>query len=425
MEKNDTIEIMSPVGSYESLHAAIEAGAGSVYFGVGKLNMRARSAANFGLDDLRKITEICREKGVKTYLTVNTVVYSEELQEIHEIISTAKTEGISAVIASDISVIQYCRTLGMEVHLSTQCNITNIDAVKFYANFADVIVTARELEMKQVAAICQAIRDENICGPGGKQIKIELFVHGALCMAVSGKCYMSLDTYNTSANRGACYQNCRRSYILTDKESGNEIEVDNEYLMSPKDLKTIHFIDQILAAGVSVLKIEGRGRAPEYVKTVTRCYHEAVAAVQDGTFGPEKVEDWDRQLASVYNRGFWDGYYLGQRIGEWTVVPGSQATKRKVYIGKILNYFSKISVAEMLVETHSIHPGDEVLILGPTTGAYEGIVGEIRLDTPAAVAAAEKGDTCAFAVSDVVRRGDKVYRIVAVDHPLFSGGDKI
>jgi putative protease len=419
------IEIMSPVGSYESLHAAIEAGAGSVYFGVGKLNMRARSAANFGLDDLRKITEICREKDVETYLTVNTVVYSEELQEIHEIIDTAKREGISAVIASDISVIQYCRAAGMEVHLSTQCNITNIDAVKFYANFADVIVTARELELSQVAAICKAIAEENICGPGGKPVKIELFVHGALCMAVSGKCYMSLDTYNTSANRGACYQNCRRSYILTDKESGNEIEVDNEYLMSPKDLKTIHFLDKILEAGVSVLKIEGRGRSPEYVKTVTRCYHEAVEAIQDGTFGAERIAQWDAQLASVYNRGFWDGYYLGQRLGEWTAVPGSQATRRKVYVGKVLNYFSKIGVAEMLIETHSLHPGNDILILGPTTGAYEGVVGEIRLDQPEAVDVAVKGDVCAFAVTNTVRRGDKVYRVVEVNDPLFTGGDKI
>lgn len=415
---------MSPVGSYESLMAAIDAGAGSVYFGVGRLNMRARSAANFGLDDLRKITEICREKEVKTYLTVNTVVYSEELQEIHEIINTAKIEGVSAVIASDISVIQYCRSVGMEVHLSTQCNITNIDAVKFYANFADVIVTARELELNQVAAICRAIEEENIYGPGGKQVRIEIFVHGALCMAVSGKCYMSLDTYNASANRGACYQNCRRSYILTDKDSGNEIEVDNEYLMSPKDLKTIHFIDQILNAGVSVLKIEGRGRSPEYVKTVTRCYHEAIEAVADGTFSPEKVEVWDRQLASVYNRGFWDGYYLGQRIGEWARVPGSQATKRKVYIGKIMNYFSKISVAEMLIETYSLHPGDDIVILGPTTGAYDGTIEELRLDTPEPIEIAVKGETCAFAVSDMVRRGDKVYRIVDAHDPLFVGSDK-
>ncbi len=416
---------MSPVGSYESLMAAIEAGAGSVYFGVGKLNMRARSAANFGLDDLRKITEICRENEVKTYLTVNTVVYSEELQEIHEIIDTAKKEGITAVIASDISVIQYCRSVGVEVHLSTQCNITNIDAVRFYANFADVIVTARELALPQVAEICKTIREENICGPADLPIKIELFVHGALCMAVSGKCYMSLDTYQTSANRGACYQNCRRSYILIDKESGNEIEVDNEYLMSPKDLKTIHFIDQILEAGVSVLKIEGRGRSPEYVKTVTRCYHEAVEACNDGTFGPEKIEKWDLQLASVYNRGFWDGYYLGQRLGEWTKVPGSQATRRKVYVGKVLNYFSKISVAEMLMESYALHPGDAILILGPSTGAYEGIVGEIRLDTPDAVEEARKGDVCAFAVDNLVRRGDKVYRVVDSTDPLFTGGDKI
>lgn len=412
MKATDTIEIMSPVGSFESLMAAIQAGAGSVYFGVGKLNMRSRSSVNFSLDDLEKIVETCRENGVKTYLTLNTVIFDQELEEVKSAADRAKAVGISAIIASDMSVIQYCRKIGMEIHLSTQTNITNIEAVRYYAQFADVIVTARELELKQVASICRTIREENITGPGGKPVRIEIFVHGALCMAVSGKCYISLDNYGYSANRGACLQPCRKGYIVKDKETDLELEIDQEYIMSPKDLKTIHFLDKILAAGVKVLKIEGRGRSPEYVKTVTRCYHEAVDSVQQGTFTSEKIAHWEEQLKGVYNRGFWEGYYLGKKLGEWTEVYGSQATKRKIYVGKVNNFFSKLSVAEIKVETNGLTTGDDILIVGPTTGVYEGNIAEIRLDKGDIADRAEKGELCSIAVTSLVRRGDKVYKMV-------------
>jgi U32 family peptidase len=415
----NSIEIMSPVGSFEALMAAIQGGAGSVYFGAGRLNMRSRSSMNFSLGDIKEITRICKEHGVKSYLTLNAIIFDHELQETREVIDIAVESGISAIIAADISVIQQCREAGMEVHLSTQCNITNLSAVKFYAQYADVIVTARELELKQVAEICQGIKDQQIKGPSGQLVRIEIFVHGALCMAVSGKCYLSLDNYDHSANRGECLQPCRRSYIVTEKESGMELEIDNQYIMSPKDLKTIHFLDKILAAGVKVLKIEGRGRSPEYVKTVTECYKEAVEAVRNGTFSPEKIRAWDEQLSEVYNRGFWDGYYLGKKLGDWAESYGSQATKRKKIIGKVTNYFAKLSVAEMKLDSSYLVKGDEIIIIGPTTGVYNGTVQDIHLDSGPAVRA-EKGDNVAFPVSETVRRGDKVYKVLNVDSDEFE-----
>lgn len=405
------IEIMSPVGSLESLMAAIQGGAGSVYFGIGKLNMRSRSSKNFTLDDLKEITRICDKHGVRSYITLNTVIYDDEIEEMKQIIDTAKKCGVSAIIASDQSVIAYARQAGVEVHMSTQTNITNIEAVKFYSAFADVMVTARELSLDKVKAITAAIDRENITGPGGEKIRIEVFVHGALCMAVSGKCYLSLDTMNFSANRGACMQLCRRSYIVTDKDTGMELEVDNEYIMSPKDLKTIDFLDKILDAGVSVLKIEGRGRSPEYVKTVTECYKEAVEAYADGSFSRNKVEAWTERLSKVYNRGFWDGYYLGRELGEWSEQYGSQATKKKIYVGKINNYFSKIGVAEILVEASPLNKGEDYYIIGPTTGVVEGRIEELRVDDKE-VEKAGQGEVCSIVVPDFLRRADKIYKIV-------------
>jgi len=410
MTKND-IEIMSPVGSYEALMAAIQGGADAVYFGVGQLNMRAKSSNNFSIDDLIKITDICKENNVKTYLTVNTIIFNHEIEVMKEIVDAAKKYGVTAIIASDMSVIGYASSIGMEIHISTQCNITNIEAVKFYAKFADVMVTARELSLKQVADITQTIENEKIKGPNGELIKIEVFAHGALCMAVSGKCYLSLDNQNSSANRGACLQICRRPYHVTDKDGGIELEVDNEYIMSPKDLKTIGFLDKILNAGVKVLKIEGRGRSPEYVKTVTQCYREAADAVFDGTYTKENIEAWTEKLASVYNRGFWDGYYLGRKMGEWTKSHGSQATKKKIYVGKITNYFANLKVAEVKIETHSLQLGDVIHIIGPTTGVYEDIVNEIRVELNP-VKKAIKGISCSILVSNIVRRQDKLYKLV-------------
>jgi len=405
------IEIMSPVGSMESLMAAIQGGAGSVYFGIGKLNMRSRSSKNFTLDDLKEITRICREHGVRSYITLNTVIYDEEIEEMHSIIDTAKDCGVSAIIASDQSVIAYAREAGVEVHMSTQTNITNLGAVKFYSAFADVMVTARELSLDKVKTITEGIEREHITGPGGEMVQIEIFVHGALCMAVSGKCYLSLDNMNYSANRGACMQLCRRGYTVTDKDTDLELEVDNEYIMSPKDLKTIDFLDKILDAGVRVLKIEGRGRSPEYVKTVTRCYREAAEAYIDGSFSPEKVEEWNRQLEAVYNRGFWDGYYLGRKMGEWSEQYGSQASKKKIYVGKITNYYSKIGVAEVQVEATPLEKGDEFYIIGPTTGVVEGSVMEIRVDEKDSKIAAQ-GSVCSVPVPELVRRADKLYKVV-------------
>ena len=406
-----SIEIMAPVGSFESLMAAIQAGAGAVYFGIGALNMRSKSSKNFSLADLKTIADTCREKQVKTYVTINTVIFDEELPQMRALVDAVKENGITAIIAADQAVIQYAVKQGVEVHISTQSNVTNIEAVRYYAQFADVMVTARELNLNQVKAITQKIKAEQITGPSGELVRIEVFVHGALCMAVSGKCYLSLDLLNSSANRGACLQPCRRGYNVKDKDGELEMEIDNEYIMSPKDLNTLPFLDKLLGAGVEVLKIEGRGRSPEYVKVVTKVYHEAVEAVQQGSFNPEKVAAWNERLASVYNRGFWDGYYLGRKTGEWTEDYGSQATQRKVYVGLVSNYFTKIGVVEIKMETQQLRKGDQFLIIGPTTGVYEGTATEIRVDLQS-VEKTIKGELCSIAVDELVRRGDKVYKLV-------------
>jgi len=403
------IEIMSPVGSYESLMAAIQGGADSVYFGIGKLNMRSKSSLNFTLDDLKKIAEIASQNNLKTYITLNAVVFDDELDEVQSVVDAAKANGITAIIASDQAAIQYARQSGMEVHMSTQTNITNIEAVKYWAKYADVMVTARELSLNQVAAITNAIEEQKITGPSGNLIRIEVFAHGALCMAVSGKCYLSLDNLNSSANRGACLQQCRRKYRVMD-EDGIELEIDNEYIMSPKDLKTLDFLDKILKSGVTVLKIEGRGRSADYVKTVTRVYRQAVDAYFYGTFTPEKLQTWNIELQTVYNRGFWDGYYLGRKLGEWTDQYGSQATKRKIYVGLVTNFFTKLKVAEIKMETQDLHVGDEIKIIGPTTGVYEDRVQEIRVELKP-VERTIKGQDCSIPVKEMVRRGDKVYKI--------------
>jgi len=406
------IEIMAPVGSYESLMAAIQGQADSVYFGIGYLNMRSRSSQNFTLKDLQKITEICKEHGIRSYITLNTVIFDDELEQMQSIVDAAKENGISAIIASDQSVIQYAHQVGMEVHMSTQTNITNIEAVKYWSEYADVIVTARELNLKQVAAITKAIEEQRIKGPSGNLVQIEVFAHGALCMAVSGKCYLSLDNQNSSANRGACLQQCRRPYHVTD-DDGIELVVDNEYIMSPKDLKTLDFLDKILKAGVMVLKIEGRGRSADYVKTVSKVYREAVDACFNENFTAENLDLWNTELRTVYNRGFWDGYYLGRKLGEWTEKYGSLATKKKIYVGKINNYFSKLKVAEVKMETQDLSVGDEIKIIGPTTGVYEGHIPEIRVDLKN-VDQTIKGEFCSIPVKELVRRGDKVYKVVEV-----------
>jgi len=402
---------MAPVGSYESLMAAIQAGAGSVYFGVEHLNMRARSANNFTLEDLKEISRRAGKAGVKTYLTVNTVVFDEEAETVKKIVQAAKEAGVSAVIASDLSVIQACRSIGMEVHISTQLNITNYETVKFYAQFADVMVLAREMNIGRVWEISNKIKADDLRGPGGELIRLEMFVHGALCMATSGKCYLSLHEMNSSANRGSCMQSCRRAYTVTDKETGAELEIDNEYIMSPKDLKTIGFLNKILDAGVTVLKIEGRARSADYVKCVVACYREAANAYLDGTFNAEKVADWNDRLATVFNRGFWDGYYLGQRLGEWSGNYGSMATKRRVYLGKVTNYFSNVGVGEFKLETGPLKPGDEIMITGPSTGVIQTVVEEVRVELKP-VEEAPKGSYCSVAVRSKVRRSDKIYRIV-------------
>ncbi len=413
------IEIMSPAGSFDALMAAIQGGAGSVYFGAGQLNMRARSSSNFSPDDIRRITEICREHGVKSYLTLNTIIYDEELSLMREMVDLAKDSGVSAIIASDLSVLEYARSLGVEIHISTQCNITNIEAVKFYAKYADVMVLARELNIGQMEGITRAIREKRITGPKGELVQIEVFVHGALCMAVSGKCYISLDNFNSSANRGACMQPCRRAYHVKDVDNQIELEVDNKYIMSPKDLMTLPILDRLLDAGVTVLKIEGRGRSAEYVKTVTRTYHEAVEAWKNRQYTRENVEKWTAEVNKVYNRGFWSGYYLGEKTGEWSERYGSQATQKKVYIGKVINFFAKLNVAEIKIETHSLSAGDSFLVIGPTTGAYEGKADEIRVELKP-VGQAVKGDHCSVAVTETLRRGDKVYLVVDAGHPLFQ-----
>lgn len=407
MNRKD-FEIMAPVGSYESLHAAIAAGADAVYFGVEGLNMRARSSVNFTLDDLRSIAAICREAGVRTYLTVNTVIYDSDTSTLHAVIDAVKEAGISAIIAADMAAILYARSRGVEVHMSTQVNITNSEAVRFYAQWADVMVLARELNLEQVKVIHDTIVRENICGPSGRQVRIEMFCHGALCMAVSGKCYLSLHEMNSSANRGACTQICRRSYTVTDRETGDQLDIENQYVMSPKDLKTIHFLNKMVDAGVSVLKIEGRARGPEYVHEAVACYSEALEALCDGTFGDERIAVWDGRLAKIFNRGFWNGYYLGQRLGEWSSKYGSSATRVKRYAAKGVRWFSNIGVAEFMMESGELRVGDEVVITGPTTGALILTVDEIRVGLKA-VERAVKGDSFSIKVPEKVRPSDRLY----------------
>lgn len=406
------IEVMAPVGSYESLSAAIQAGADAVYFGVEHLNMRSRSSNNFSLKDLAEISKICKKHHTRAYVTINTVIYDAELKLMRKVIDAVKKHNITAIIASDMAAIRYAKKIGVEVHMSTQCNVSNIEAVKYYAQFADVIVTARELSLEQVTAIVKQIEKEKIKGPSKKLIQIEVFAHGALCMAISGKCYLSLDNYNYSANRGACLQLCRRGYTVKDKDKEYELEIDNEYIMSPKDLCTIGFLDKILRAGIRVLKIEGRGRSPEYVKTVTRCYKEAVDAYYNKTYTKENINKWTKQLKTVYNRDFWGGYYLGKKIGEWTERYGSQATKTKVYIGKVTNFFTNLKVAEIKIETKSLSLGDEINIIGPTTGVHEEIIKEIRVNLKS-VKKTKKGEICSVPTTALIRRADKVYKIVS------------
>ncbi|WP_019036032.1 peptidase U32 family protein [Prevotella amnii] len=407
-------EIMAPVGSRESLAAAIKAGANSIYFGIGKLNMRSHSANHFNTTDLKEIASTCSEKNIKTYLTVNTVIYGEDINTMHEIIDAAKDANITAVIASDVAVMMYCRQVGMEVHLSTQLNISNIDALKFYAQFADVAVLARELNMDQVKEIHRKILEQNITGPKGEPIRIEMFCHGAFCMAVSGKCYMSLHDNNRSANRGECTQICRRSYTVTDNETGNKLEIDNKYIMSPKDLKTVRFIDRMMDSGVRVFKIEGRARGPEYVYTVVSCYKEAIEATLNGTYTEEKKKELDERLSRVFNRGFWDGYYQGQKLGEWTKNYGNKATEKKVQVGKVIKFFSKIGVAEVSVQSNTFTKGDKLLITGPTTGAMYLNAEEIRFDLQP-VEKAEQGTRVSIPVPNKVRPNDKLFRIDKVD----------
>ena len=410
----DDYEIMAPVGSRESLAAAIQASADSIYFGVGQLNMRSHSANHFDLDDLHDIVTTCRAHGIKTYLTVNTIIYDEDMDTMHQIIDAAMAAGVTAVIASDVAVMAYCREVGMEVHLSTQLNISNVEALKFYARFADVSVLARELNMKQVGHIHDEILRQHICGPSGQPIRIEMFCHGALCMAVSGKCYMSLHAANRSANRGQCVQICRRSYTVTDNETGNAMEIDNKYIMSPKDLKTIRFIDKMMKAGVRVFKIEGRARGPEYVYTVVTCYKEAIKAVLDGTFTEERKNEWDKRLATVFNRGFWDGYYQGQTMGEWNDHYGSLATERKVLVGKVTKYYSRLGVAEVAVQANTFKLGDKLLITGNATGAMYLTADEIRYDLKP-VEQAEQGWLVSIPVPGKVRENDKFFKIEKVE----------
>jgi putative protease len=402
---------MAPVGSYESLAAAIRAGAGSVYFGIEGLNMRSRSANNFSIAGLHKIAKTCAKHHIKSYLTVNTIIYDGDMNRMHEIIDAAREAQISAIIASDVAAMTYARSIGVEVHLSVQLNITNIEALQFYAQFADVVVLARELNMEQVKEIHRQIIERNIQGPNGELIRIEMFCHGALCMAVSGKCYLSLHEMNASANRGECNQICRRGYTVKDKESDIELEVDNQYIMSPKDLKTIHFLNKMLDAGVRVFKIEGRARGPEYVKTVVECYREAIQAYCEDSFSAEKIAEWDSRLEKVFNRGFWNGYYLGQRLGEWNDQYGNKAVEKKLYVGKVIKYFSKLGVAEFLIETQSLRNSEKVLITGPTTGAQTFAAKDIRVELNP-VDAAEKGERFSMKVPEKVRPSDKLYKLV-------------
>ena len=432
MQRSD-FEIMAPVGSYESLHAAIDAGADAVYFGVQGLNMRSKSSANFTLEDLRSIADTCARAGVKTYLTVNTVLYDSDMARMHEIIDAVADSGVSAVIASDIAAILYARSRGVEMHISTQCNITNVEALKFYSQWADVAVLARELNLDQVETIHRAVMEQNITGPAGRPVRIEMFCHGALCMAVSGKCYLSLHEMNSSANRGACTQICRRGYIVTDRETGDELAIEDKYIMSPKDLRTIHFLDRMIDAGVSVFKIEGRARGPEYVSVVVRAYDKALRAVIDGTYNKETVDGLTEELSKVFNRGFWDGYYLGQRLGEWSGKYGSSATRVKHYIAKGVKTFSKLGVAEFIMEAGELNVGDEVIITGPTTGAVFLTIDEIQVDCRS-VAKAVKGESFSIKVPSKIRPSDRMYRWEetgvrpqiapsSVDKPELSAGD--
>ncbi len=408
-------EIMAPVGSRESLAAAIQAGADSVYFGIGYLNMRAHSANTFTIDDLHEIADICNSHGMKSYLTVNTIIYDEDMEQMHKTVDAAKAAGISAVIASDVAVMNYANSIGQEIHLSTQLNISNIEALRFYSRFADVAVLARELNLKQVSKIHDKIEEDHICGPSGKPIRIEMFCHGALCMAVSGKCYLSLAAQNQSANRGACVQICRRAYTVKDRDSEVELEIDNKYIMSPKDLKTIRFIDEMIEAGVRVFKIEGRARGPEYVRTVVECYKEAITSVLDGTFTEEKKDAWDERLKTVFNRGFWNGYYLGQKLGEWSRHYGSDATEKKVYIGPAIKYFSKLHVAEFVTEAGTLEVGDKLLITGPTTGALYYTLDDARVDLKP-VQKVEQGVHFSIKVNEKVRPSDKLFKIIKTDN---------
>ncbi|MGY5850154.1 peptidase U32 family protein [Salegentibacter sp. F14] len=407
------MELMAPAGNFESLQAALDNGADSVYFGVDQLNMRARASINFTMEDLPEITRRCDKKKVRTYLTLNTIIYDHDLSLIKTLLAKAKQAGITAVIASDQAVIASAREIGMVVHISTQLNITNIETVKFYSLFAQTMVLSRELSLRQVKKITEQIEKEQIKGPSGELVKVEIFGHGALCMAVSGKCYLSLHSDNSSANRGACKQNCRKKYTVIDQETGFEIEIDNEYMMSPKDLCTLDFLDQVRDAGIQILKIEGRGRAPEYVATVTRVYREAIDSLDEGTFTPEKVEAWMERLARVYNRGFWSGYYLGQKLGEWSKTSGSQATRKKVYVGKGVHYFPKAGVAEFKIEAYDIKKGDRLLITGPSTGAQEIDLEELFVNETSTTKAT-KGDSCTIKIPFRVRLSDKLYKIVAV-----------
>ena len=415
MERHD-LEIMAPAGNFECLHAAIQGGANSVYFGVEKLNMRSHSANNFKMTDLQEICDICRQHGIKSYLTLNIVLYNEDLEDMRLTLDAAKKAGITAVIASDMAAIMYARQIGVEIHISTQLSISNAESLKFYAQFADVIVLARELNLHQVKEIKETIDRENICGPSGRPVEIEMFAHGALCMAISGKCYLSLHEYGASANRGSCYQICRRGYEVTDVETGNKLVVDNKYIMSPKDLCTIEFMDKIIDAGVTVFKIEGRARSAEYVKRAASCYRRAADAVCDGTYSPEVAAELKKELSEVFNRGFWDGYYQGARLGQWSEVYGSKATRKKIYCGKVTNWFNKLGVAEILVESSSLKTGDNILIIGPSTGVVEMTVPEIRVDLKE-TDSAEKGTYCSIPVDTSIlescegrlRRSDKVY----------------
>jgi len=411
MEMKPTIEIMSPAGSWDSLSAALHAGADSIYFGVEQLNMRAKSSNNFTFEDLPKIAERCAEYHARSYITLNTIMYDHDLQLMRKIVDASKANGITAVIASDHSVMMYAKKKNVELHISTQMNITNIETIEYFSAFADVMVLSRELSLSQVSDITRQIKRKNICGPSGKLIQVEVFAHGALCMAVSGKCYLSLHTHFSSANRGACIQNCRRDYIVTDKETGYELEIDNEYIMSAKDLCTVDFLDKIINAGVSVLKIEGRGRSPEYVHTTTKCYKEAVLSIMEGTYTKEKINLWKEELSTVYNRGFWDGYYLGRTMGEWSNSEESLATKRKIYLGKGLNYFEQPKIGYFKIESQSLDVGDEIIITGPTTGYVHAIATELRVND-ISVQHAVKGDCVTIPINEMIRPSDSIYKLV-------------